>query len=586
MADGPAFELMPARSRSQASRPTNMTPDGAEAEEEYAVDPQLHQRTLWKLDCLLLPFLALLFLFNALDKANIGNAESAHFTADVGLKKSNINTAIALFFAFFVALQPLGAALGRRYGMVAWVPSCMFVWGLSTALHAWVRHRWQLYTLRIIIGCMEAGFYPVTVTYLSLFYTRFEFGRRLSLFYGQAAVGGSLGGIISYLVFSRFKDDGEHANSKWHPWQLLFLLEGLLTMGVALVGYFWLPHNAATAWFLTPQEREYASSRILRDRETQSMTTTSQHQGDDENEEYDEESRGLLNPAKSSTTASRDRTLLDDRGVTPGDVFSAIFNTKIWHILACNILSSIPVYAFSVFLPLVLAPLTKESNPALVNLLTAPPHFCGAVVLFFFARYSDKHRIRLIPVLSGLAIMVVGLTTVVILPASWAIPRYLALNILLSGTYVASPLTVAWISGNTPSPGKRALLLGINGWGNLAGVIAAMLYKPSYAESGYIVPFWWTLAGVVVSAFGYVLFLRRLQVENATRERILSAWGEEAVEMERAEGSGPLFQEHTWAKRVIGAARSTRLGWVAEWLEDATQQGREGDERITFVYGL
>lgn len=78
MADGPAFELMPARSRSQASRPTNMTPDGAEAEEEYAVDPQLHQRTLWKLDCLLLPFLALLFLFNALDKANVCICTRAH----------------------------------------------------------------------------------------------------------------------------------------------------------------------------------------------------------------------------------------------------------------------------------------------------------------------------------------------------------------------------------------------------------------------------------------------------------------------------------------------------------------------------
>jgi MFS family permease len=62
---------------------------------------------------------------------------------------------VALFFAFFVALQPVGAALGRRYGMVAWVPTCMFFWGVSTALHAWVRHRWQLYALRILIGCLE-----------------------------------------------------------------------------------------------------------------------------------------------------------------------------------------------------------------------------------------------------------------------------------------------------------------------------------------------------------------------------------------------------------------------------------------------
>ena len=164
-------------------------------------DQRLQKSTLRKLDLILLPFLALLFLFNSLDKANIGNAETAHFTADVGLAEDDLNTAVALFFVFFVALQPLGAALGRKYGMVRWVPACMALWGLSTTLHVWVRSRWQLYTLRIIIGCLEAGFYPVTVSYLSLFYTRFEFGRRLSLFYGQAAVGGALGGVVSYLVF-------------------------------------------------------------------------------------------------------------------------------------------------------------------------------------------------------------------------------------------------------------------------------------------------------------------------------------------------------------------------------------------------
>lgn len=35
-------------------------------------DAELHKRTLRKLDFLLLPFLALLFLFNNLDKANVG----------------------------------------------------------------------------------------------------------------------------------------------------------------------------------------------------------------------------------------------------------------------------------------------------------------------------------------------------------------------------------------------------------------------------------------------------------------------------------------------------------------------------------
>jgi hypothetical protein len=334
---------------------------------------------------------------------------------------------------------------------------------------------------------------------------------------------------------------------------VLFLLEGSLTMVVALAGYFWLPHSAETAWFLTPEERAYASSRVLRDRDMQNVSASVPQQSAYNDEEHDEESRGLLDPSKAPAS-SQDRTSLDDRGVTPRDILSSLFNTKIWHILACNTLSAVPVYAFSVFLPLVLAPLTKRLSPALVNLLAAPPHLCGAIVLFFFARYSDMHRIRIPPVLCGLAIMVIGLTAVVILPTAWPIPRYLALNVLLSGTYVASPLTVAWISDNTSSPGKRALLLGINGWGNLAGIIAAELFRPSYAESGYIVPFWWTLACVALSAIGFVFFLKRLQMENATRRRILSGWSEEAVELERLDGTGPLHQDHAWAKRIIGVA--------------------------------
>jgi len=273
--------------------------------------------------------------------------------------------------------------------------------------------------------------------------------------------------------------------------------------------------------------------------------------------------------------------------VTPRDIFSSIFNTKIWHILVCNILSAVPVYAFSVFLPLVLAPLTKRKDPALINLLSAPPHVCGAVILYFVARYSDKHRIRLKPVFFGLALVITGLTLVVVLPTSWAIPRYIALNILLSGTYVASPLTVAWISGNTSSPGKRALLLGINGWGNLAGVVAAIMFRPRFAENGYIVPFWLTLACVAVSALGFVLFLKRLEAENARRKRILETWREEDVDRERIHGTGPLPQGPQWLKRVIAMIkRGAKLTRFADWLGRATQGGREGDEKITFVYGL
>ncbi len=434
-----------------------------------------------------------------------------------------------------------------------------------------------------------AGFYPVTVTYLSLFYTRFEFGRRLSLFYGQAAIGGALGGIISYLVFSRFKDDTDPSQSKttWRPWQVLFLLEGGMTILVACVGYLFLPHTVDTAWFLTLEERRYAASRVLRDRDEQDGTAVTRQSDLDEEREYDEEDCGLLNSSKPATSILQAASSLHDHGLSPRDVFSAIFNTKIWHILIVNILSAVPGYAFTIFLPLVLAPLMEKTDPALTNLLTAPPHICGAITLYMFARYSDKYRIRLVPVLYGLAIMGAGLAIIVVLPTSWAIPRYLALNILLSGTYVASPLTVVWISGNTPSPGKRAMLLGINGWGNLSGVLAAIMYRPEYASSGYIGPLWLTLVCIAIAAAGYLIFYKQLQTENRTRQMIVNKWSEQDVERERTKGRGPVSQEHQWLKRVISMTRSSpRLGFVTKWLEEVVESGREGDEKMTFVYGL
>jgi hypothetical protein len=116
---------------------------------------ELNARVVRKLDFILLPFLSIFFLASSLDRSNVGNAESANFTEDAGLDPQDLNTSVAIFFAVFVSLQPLGAALGRKYGMVRFVPACMLVWGLCTAMHIWVRNKWELIALRTIIGVLE-----------------------------------------------------------------------------------------------------------------------------------------------------------------------------------------------------------------------------------------------------------------------------------------------------------------------------------------------------------------------------------------------------------------------------------------------
>lgn len=571
---------------------------------------RLNQRTVRKLDFILLPFLAILFLLNSLDKSNIGNAETAGFTHDTGLSRHDVNKSMALFFFVFVLLQPVGAALGRRWGMRRYVPTCMTLWGLSTILHMFVRKRWHLMTLRAAIAVLESGFYPTTVSYLSLYYTKYEFAFRLGFFYGMTAVAGALGGVLSWAVFSQFP--GHHDDppiptpprqtsdtTGWKSWEILFLIEGCLTMTIALVGFFWLPHSAETAWFFTGDERWWAEERMRLDtnkKEGTAGSTSSHHvddverpstadTGDDHagSEAHDHLLAG--NEVHGSVRKTIDTVpgilATEDSGLTRTDILSAIFNYKIWHLLIVNILSAIPATAFGVLLPILIKELSPSLNlsPAASNLLSAPPFGFGAIVLFVFTIWSDRSRRRLVPIMFGLVLLLIGLTMAIMSPINDYWLRYFSLCVLLSGSFIASPLTVAWLANNTPEPGKRAILLGINGWGNLAGVFMALLFTPEDEKNGYIRSFVVLLICSLISLSGFVAFRIFLIQENRFRDNVIRSWSEEEKEREDIYGDVPARDTLTGH-----LAKQLRLTAIARSLGLA--EGRHGDQRMTFRYTL
>ena len=372
----------------------NMNGDGLDDEDPlstgYATkemfDSSLDRRTKRKLDFILLPFLVLLFLLNSLDKSNVGNAETAGFTRDTGLQPDDLNVSMAFFFAFFVGLQPVGAAFGRKFGMRRYVPACMSLWGVCTLLHMWIRAKWQLILLRIAIAILEAGFYPTAVSYLSLFYTRFEFAVRLGIFYGQLAVSGVLGGVMSWAIFRRFENSPPSAEQQgaggWRSWEVLFLVEGCLTMTLAAIGFFWLPNNAESAWFLNAEERKWAEQRIRLDHAeaagfdaSQETTTKAARLSDEFEDAAGEAHHRLLQESDSTPRPASKAPVTADAGLTRHDILSAILDYKIWHILAVNILSAIPATSFGIFLPIVVKQLSPALNisPSTSNLLSAPP---------------------------------------------------------------------------------------------------------------------------------------------------------------------------------------------------------------------
>ena len=100
----------------------------------------------------------------------------------------------------------------------------------------------------------ESGFYSGVIFYLSTFYTRDELAGRLSIYYAASEVAGAFTGLIAFGVF---QIDGPISG-----WQYLFLVEGSLTVLIGIIALFVLPKSAATAYFLSDEEKRLAYYRI------------------------------------------------------------------------------------------------------------------------------------------------------------------------------------------------------------------------------------------------------------------------------------------------------------------------------------
>lgn len=85
-------------------------------------------------------------------------------------------------------------------------------------------------------------------------------------------------------------------------------------------------------------------------------------------------------------------------------------------------------------------------------------------------------------------------------------------------------------------PGKRSLILGLNGFGNLSGVIGAQLYRDRY-KPGYKIPFYVTLGFVAVSLLGYFSYRLTLAAVNRRKLELMRQKSAEEIERERLDNT-------------------------------------------------
>lgn len=115
-----------------------------------------------------------------------------------------------------------------------------------------------LFALRWFLGMFESAFFPLVIYYQTTFYRRGELARRLAIFYAASNIANAFSGLLSYGVF-------RIENTSLASWRYLFIIEGSVTILFACFAYWYLPYSAATAKFLTEDEKKLAFLRMQMD---------------------------------------------------------------------------------------------------------------------------------------------------------------------------------------------------------------------------------------------------------------------------------------------------------------------------------
>ena len=131
--------------------------------------PAAERAIVWKFDLRILPVLAVMYLFNSLDKSNLGNAKTAGLEKTLGLKSTQYNTILSIFFIPYVLTAPFLGILGKKLGPNRVLPAIMFSFGCFTVLVTSVMNFSGLLAIRWFLGMSESAFFPLVIYYLTTY---------------------------------------------------------------------------------------------------------------------------------------------------------------------------------------------------------------------------------------------------------------------------------------------------------------------------------------------------------------------------------------------------------------------------------
>jgi len=209
-----------------------------------------------------LPLFVIMFIVNYIDRVNIGFVRS-HMEHDLGIGAAAYGFGAGLFFIGYALFEVPSNILLQKVGARIWLTRIMLTWGLVAAGMAFIQTETHFYILRFLLGVAEAGFFPGVIYYFTRWLPGVERGKAIAIFLSGSAVASLISGPLSGLLL-------QITGLGMKGWQWMYLIEGLVSVGLCFFVWFWLDSKPHDAKWLSREEQDALVNAIeteQRDRE-------------------------------------------------------------------------------------------------------------------------------------------------------------------------------------------------------------------------------------------------------------------------------------------------------------------------------
>ena len=365
----------------------------------------------------LIPFIALLYAVNILDRNNIGVASLA-MKPDLGFSDKVYGFGAGIFFLGYFLFEIPSNLILEKVGARLWITRILVTWGIVSVGMMFVTNAGWFYFMRFLLGVAEAGFYPGVILYLTYWFPTAQRAQAVARFVAVSAIVGVLGGPLSGQLL---RLDGL---GSLKGWQWLFLLEGLPACLLGFVAIRYLTDRPEKAGWLKKEERDWLVAKLASERREREET-------------------------------HKHLSLAD-----------ALKSPRLLHFAGLFFLYVAAGYGVGFFAPLIFKGMTNWTAQK-ISFLTALPGLVGAVSMLWSANHSDKTGERRLHVAAGAAIAAVGVTCLALAPNPYLALGAMALTELgrgiVQGPFWAMPTSIL---SRVAAAGGIAF---INALGNLGG---------------------------------------------------------------------------------------------------------------------